>query len=339
MSALRVFVAGHRGMVGSAIMRALAHRGDNELILASHSELDLLDQSAVRSFFRKERIDRVYIAAARVGGILANSTYRADFIYENLQIQCNLLHEAHRSGVERALFLGSSCIYPRLAQQPMKESALLTGQLEPTNQPYAIAKIAGIEMCDAYRRQYGADFRAVMPTNLYGPNDNFDLHTSHVVPALLRKFHEARQSGAEEVVIWGSGSPRREFLHVDDMAEACLLLMDLERDRWEALETPHVNIGCGRDISIRELAESIRDIVEFEGVLTFDPSRPDGMPRKLLDISLLRSLGWEPQIPLQQGLEQMYCEMSRSASMHSPGSVPAPSDFSARRQKIAPVEK
>jgi len=302
----RIFVAGHRGMVGSALVRALRQRGGAELLLRTRDQLDLTDQAQVHAFFAAERIDQVYIASARVGGILANDTYRADFIYQNLAIECNLIHEAWRSGVGRLLFLGSSCIYPRAAPQPIKESALLTGPLEPTNQPYALAKIAGIEMCNAYHRQYGVDFRAVMPTNLYGPHDNFDLLNSHVLPALLRKFHEGKLTGAERVAVWGSGQPRREFLHVDDLAAACLFVQDLAPEQWAALPYPYVNVGCGVDVSIGEVAQEIRDVVGFRGELEFDRTKPDGAPRKLLDVSLLKSLGWSASIPLRRGLEETY---------------------------------
>jgi nucleoside-diphosphate-sugar epimerase len=299
----RIYVAGHRGMVGSAIVRALQARGHRNLQLRTRAQLDLRDGAAVRQFFEAEQPQYVFLAAARVGGILANDTWRADFIHDNLAIEVNVIGEAHRASVQRLLFLGSSCIYPKLAPQPMKEVYLLTGPLEPTNQPYAIAKIAGIEMCDAFRRQHGRDFRAAMPTNLYGPGDNFDLQTSHVIPALIRKFHEARQRGDSAVTIWGTGTPRREFLHVDDLAEACVFLMALPRAGWDAhVATPHVNVGAGTDITIRELAETLCGIVDFRGQLVFDSSKPDGAPRKLLDISRIRALGWAPKVPLQQGL-------------------------------------
>jgi GDP-L-fucose synthase len=303
----RIFVAGHRGMVGSAIVRALQAAGHSNLLLRTRAELDLLDQTAVREFFQREKPEYVFLAAARVGGILANNTYRADFIYENLTLQTHVIAEAHRAGVKRLLFLGSSCIYPKLAPQPMKETHLLTGPLEPTNQPYAIAKIAGIEMCDAFHRQHGCDFRAAMPTNLYGPGDNFDLQASHVLPALMRKFHEAKERGETSVTVWGTGTPRREFLHVDDLADACLFLMKLPREHWDAtVKTPHVNIGTGTDVTIREAAETIRNIVGFNGALAFDTRKPDGTPRKLLDISLIRSLGWSARIGLQDGLSSTY---------------------------------
>lgn len=303
--ASRIFVAGHRGMVGSALVRALAKRGA-ELVLRTREELDLTDQAQVRAFFATQKIDQVYLAAARVGGILANDRYRAEFIYQNLAIETHLIHEAYRAGVQRLLFLGSSCIYPRAAPQPMSEAVLLTGPLEPTNQPYALAKIAGIEMCDAYRRQHGADFRAVMPTNLYGPQDNFDLNGSHVLPALLRKFHEGKRNSAPSVTVWGSGTPRREFLHVDDLAAACLFVMDLGRERWNALPQPWLNVGCGEDLSIAELAQRVREVVGYQGTLEFDRSKPDGTPRKLLDVSRLSALGWSAAIPLRRGLEETY---------------------------------
>jgi GDP-L-fucose synthase len=302
-----VYVAGHRGMVGSALLRALEQRGESRRITRSRAELDLLDQQAVRAFFQAERPEQVYLAAAKVGGIHANSSYPAEFIYENLMVEANVIHEAWRVGVKRLLFLGSSCIYPRLAPQPMPEDALLTGPLEPTNEPYAVAKIAGIKLCESYNRQYGTDFRSVMPTNLYGPNDNFHLENAHVIPALIRRFHEARQQGAAEVLIWGSGSPKREFLHVDDMAAACLHVMDLAPDTYRASTTPkqsHLNIGSGKDCSIRELAECIAQVTGFVGRIVFDPSKPDGTPRKLLDVSRLHSLGWRASIGLEDGLRE-----------------------------------
>jgi GDP-L-fucose synthase len=294
-------------MVGSAISRVLQAAGRNRLLLRTRAELDLMDRAAVRDFFQREKPQQVYLAAARVGGILANDTYRADFIHDNLAIQLNVIDEAHRAGVERLLFLGSSCIYPKLAPQPMREEHLLTGLLEPTNQPYAIAKIAGIEMVDAYHRQRGCDFRAAMPTNLYGPGDNFDLNTSHVIPALLRKFHEAKVANAPSVTVWGSGTPRREFLHVDDMAAACVFLMQLPRATWDGkVGKPFVNIGSGTDLTIRELAEVIGEVTGYKGRLEFDTTRPDGTPRKLMDESRMRALGWRPSIDLRQGLEQVY---------------------------------
>jgi GDP-L-fucose synthase len=296
----RVFVGGHRGLVGSAMVRRLEADGFTNLVLRSRDELDLLEPAAVHDFFASERPDCVTLAAATVGGIMANSRYPADFIRENLVLQSNVIEAARQTGVHRLLFLGSSCIYPREAPQPLKEEYLLTGPLEPTNAPYAVAKIAGIIMCQAYNRQYGTAFISAMPTNLYGPGDNFDLETSHVVPALIRKFHDARVRGDDRVVVWGTGTPRREFLHVDDLAEACVLL----------LRTPDapeiVNVGAGEDVSIRELAETIARITGFEGRIEFDTSRPDGTPRKLLDVSRMRALGWSYRIPLEEGLRRTY---------------------------------
>jgi len=302
----KIYVAGHRGMAGGAILRRLNAGGYRNVVTRTRDELDLTDLAATRAFLAEERPDYIFVAAAKVGGILANATWPADFIRENLAIELNLVEAAHRAGVQRLMFLGSSCIYPRAAPQPIKESALLTGPLEPTNQPYALAKIAGIEMCNAYHRQYGVDFRAVMPTNLYGPHDNFDLLNSHVLPALLRKFHEGKLTGAERVAVWGSGQPRREFLHVDDLATACLFVQDLAPEQWAALPHPYVNVGCGVDVSIGEVAQEIRDVVGFRGELEFDRSKPDGAPRKLLDVSLLKSLGWSASIPLRRGLEETY---------------------------------
>ncbi len=295
----RVFVAGHKGMVGSAICRRLAADGI-EPIVASRSELDLTDQSAVDAWFSGQDIDQVYLAAAKVGGIHANDTYPAEFLRDNLAIQTNVIHAAWKSGVKKLLFLGSSCIYPKLAPQPMAEDSLLTGPLEPTNEWYAIAKIAGIKMCQAYRKQYGFDAIAAMPTNLYGPHDNFDLETSHVLPALIRKFHEAKSSGAESVDVWGSGTPRREFLHVDDLADACVYLMQ----NYSSDEI--INVGWGKDISIAELAETVRDVVGFEGGIIFDRDKPDGTPRKLMDTSRLTALGWQPTIALGAGIASTY---------------------------------
>lgn len=292
-------------MVGSAIVRCLHAVGEVEIVTRSRSELDLTRQADVESFFADEHIDSVYLAAARVGGIKANRDFPADFIFENLQIQTNVIHSAHRGGVSRLLFLGSSCIYPRLATQPMAEDALMTGVLEKTNEAYAVAKIAGIKMCEAYRRQYGSDFRSAMPTNLYGPNDNFDLDSSHVLPALLSKFHRAVINGDQAVTVWGSGTPRREFLHVDDLAAAACHLVELSTEQyWSAVSDhcSHVNVGCGTDISIGELTELIASICGFEGRLEFDHSMPDGAPRKLLDVSRLEALGWKAQIPLEQGI-------------------------------------
>ncbi len=304
-----VFVAGHRGMVGSAIVRELERQGFERIITQERAQLDLSQQGQVNEFFADCRIDAVYVAAAKVGGIQANNTYPAEFIYENLILECNVIHAAHVSGVQRLLFLGSSCIYPKHAPQPMAEEALLEGKLEPTNEPYAIAKIAGIKLCESYARQFGRDYRSVMPTNLYGPNDNFHPENSHVVPALIRRFHEAKESGATEVVIWGTGSPKREFLHVDDMAAASVHVMELPRDVYERYTEPmlsHINVGTGQDCTIRELAETVASVVGFQGELRFDTSKPDGAPRKLLDVSRLRDMGWAAQIPLEQGLTDAY---------------------------------
>jgi len=305
----RIFVAGHRGMVGSAIVRALGRKGYRHIITRNHSALDLFDQAAVRSFFKNETVDVVVIAAAKVGGIHANNTYPAEFIYQNIMIEANLIHQAHVSGVKRLLFLGSSCIYPKLAPQPMPESALLTGTLEPTNEPYALSKIAGIKLCESYNRQYGVDFRSVMPTNLYGPNDNFHSENSHVVPAMMRRFHEARLNGKESVAIWGTGKPKREFLHVDDMAAASVHVLEVEKDIYNASCSPmcsHLNVGAGRDCTIRELAETMAEVVGFSGKLIFDTSKPDGTPRKLLDVSKLSQIGWKASISLREGLKSTY---------------------------------
>jgi nucleoside-diphosphate-sugar epimerase len=308
MAAARYYVAGHRGMVGSAILRRL-QAGGAETITRTRAELDLTDQAAVRGFLQAERPDVVVLAAARVGGIHANDAYPAEFIYENLMIEANVIGESHRAGVERLLFLGSSCIYPRDVPQPMREDALLTGVLEPTNEPYAVAKIAGIKLCESFNRQYGVDYRSVMPTNLYGPGDNFHPENSHVIPALMRRIHEARVEGAGEVVIWGSGQPMREFLHVDDMAAASVFVMELEEAAWREHTQPmlsHINVGTGVDCTIRELAETLCRVVGYGGELVFDTSKPDGTPRKLLDVSRLRSMGWSAQTSLQEGLEQTY---------------------------------
>jgi GDP-L-fucose synthase len=304
-----IFVAGHRGMVGSAISRQLQALGHRDLLTASHSELDLTDARQVQQFFADHRIGHVVLAAAKVGGIHANNTFPAEFIYQNLMIECNVIHAAHQAGVQRLLLLGSSCIYPRLAPQPMREDALLTGTLEPTNEPYAIAKIAGIKLCESYNRQHGRDFRSVMPTNLYGPGDNFHPENSHVIPALLRRFHEAVQSGAPEVVIWGSGTPRREFLHVDDMAAACVHVMDLAQSAYRQHTQPmlsHINVGSGVDCTIRELAETIARVTGYRGRLMWDTSKPDGTPRKLMDVSRLAALGWRARIGLEEGLRSAY---------------------------------
>ena len=311
----RIYVAGHDGMVGSALVRRLQDDDGIELVLRRRSELDLTRQSQVERFFQSEQIDHVYLAAAKVGGIKANSDFPADFIRDNLQIQTNVIDAAYRAGVERLMFLGSSCIYPRLAEQPLKESALMTGALEPSNEAYAIAKIAGIKMCESYNRQLGADFRSVMPTNLYGPNDNFDLQNSHVLPALLRKFHTAVIENAETVTVWGSGKPCREFLHVDDMAAACVYLMALPSEDYGSQVAPdcsHVNVGTGSDVSIGELAKMIAAITGFSGDIVFDASMPDGTPRKWLDVGRLKSLGWQHAIDLESGLRQTHEWMVRN---------------------------
>ena len=309
----RIFVAGHRGMVGQAIRRKLDARRENgeaiEVITRVRNELDLTQQAAVRDFMQSEKPDAVILAAAKVGGIHANNTFPADFIYENLMIESNIIHQALEAGVQQLLFLGSSCIYPREADQPMQETALLTGILEPTNEPYAIAKIAGIKLCESYNRQHGTDYRSVMPTNLYGPGDNFHPDNSHVLPALIRRFHEAAQSGSASVTMWGTGKPRREFLHVDDMAEASLFVMDLAKPLYEANTSPmlsHINVGTGTDVSIIELAEMIASIVGFKGTIKTDPSKPDGTMRKLMDVSRLEDMGWRPSIELENGIEQTY---------------------------------
>ena len=309
MALKRVFVAGHRGMVGSAICRNLAARGDIELIVRNRHELDLTNQAVVAAFFAEANIDEVYLAAAKVGGIHANNTYPAEFIYENLVMECNIIHSAHLAGVQKLLFLGSSCIYPKLAEQPMTEAALLTGTLEPTNEPYAVAKIAGIKLCESYNRQYGRDYRSVMPTNLYGENDNFHPENSHVIPALMRRFHEAKLDNAPEVVVWGSGTPMREFLHVDDMAAASVHVMELDSATYQAYAQPmlsHINVGTGVDCTIREMAETMAQVVGFNGAVVFDATKPDGTPRKLMDVSRLEKLGWRYHIRLRQGLQMTY---------------------------------
>lgn len=298
----KIYVAGHRGMVGSAIVRKLSNEGFEQIITRRSDELDLKNQAAVIQFFEEEQPEYVFVAAAKVGGILANNTYKAEFLYDNLMIQNNVIHQSYKYGVKKLLFLGSSCIYPQLAPQPLKEDYLLTGELEPTNEPYAIAKIAGIKMCDAYRSQYGCNFISAMPTNLYGPNDNYDLQTSHVLPALLRKFHEAKINNSSEVVLWGTGKPLREFLHVDDLAEACLFLMKEYNDNG------HVNVGIGSDISIADLAALIKDIVGYKGDLKWDSAKPDGTPRKLMDVSKLTALGWTAKIGLEEGIKSVYQE-------------------------------
>jgi GDP-L-fucose synthase len=316
-AALRIYVAGHRGMVGSAIVRLLRHEGlsDDCLITRTRRELDLTDQAAVRSFFATERVDEVYLAAARVGGIHANNTQPAEFIYENLMIEANVIDAAFQNGVKKLLLLGSSCIYPKHAPQPMREDALLTDVLEPTNEPYAIAKIAGLKLCESYNRQYGQshgiDYRSVMPTNLYGPGDNYHPELSHVIPALIRKFHEAKTASATEVAVWGTGKALREFLYVDDMAAACIHVMRLPKSTYEQQTEPmlsHINVGFGEDISIGDLAMIIADVVGFDGRIVFDTSRPDGPPRKLLDSSRLGNLGWQPQVGLEEGLRLAYAE-------------------------------
>ncbi len=299
----KIYIAGHRGMVGSAIARRLRNLGCQNIVTRTRQELDLVNQAAVDAFFEAEKPDQVYLAAAKVGGIQANNTYRAQFLYENLMIESNIIHAAWKHGVDKLLFLGSSCIYPKLAAQPLVEDALLTGPLEPTNEPYAIAKIAGIKLCETYRDQYGANFISAMPTNLYGPGDNYDLENSHVLPALLRKIHTAKSTGAPSVPLWGTGSPKREFLHVDDLAEGCVHLMDsYNGSQW-------VNIGTGVDLSIKELAEMICQIVGYDGALDWDTSKPDGTPRKLMDVSRINALGWKASIGLREGIERVYAEV------------------------------
>jgi GDP-L-fucose synthase len=305
----RIFVAGHRGLVGSAIMRVLRAQGYTDIVTRSHAELELTDQAQVRAFFRSARIDQVYLAAARVGGIHANNTYPAEFIYDNMMVQANVVHEAWRSGVQKLLFLGSSCIYPRLAEQPIREEYLMNGVLEPTNEPYAMAKIAGIKLCESYNRQYGTDYRSVMPTNLYGPGDNFHPENSHVIPALIRRFHEAKVNAADEVVIWGSGKPMREFLYVDDMATASVYVMQLHLDTYRAQTAPmlsHINVGTGEDTPIGDLAQLVGKTVGYRGRIVFDTTKPDGTPRKLLDVSKLKGLGWSANMPLDKGLQLAY---------------------------------
>ncbi len=305
----KIFIAGHNGMVGSAIIRQLEAQNNVEVITRTRSELDLTNQQAVREFFAAEKIDQVYLAAAKVGGIVANNTYPADFIYENLMIECNIIHSAHLTGIQQLLFLGSSCIYPKLAEQPMQETALLTGTLEETNEPYAIAKIAGIKLCESYNRQYDRDYRSVMPTNLYGPHDNFHPENSHVIPALLRRFHEAKLNGDTEVVAWGSGKPMREFLHVSDMAAASIHVMNLDKSIYDENTEPmlsHINVGTGVDCTIRELVETVAKVTGFTGNIAFDASKPDGAPRKLMNIDRLASLGWKYSYSLEEGLQDAY---------------------------------
>jgi GDP-L-fucose synthase len=305
----RIYVAGHRGMVGSAIVRQLTQQADVELVLRTRAELDLTDQTAVNKFFAEESIDQVYLAAAKVGGIVGNNTYPADFIYQNLMIQSNIINAAHIANVQDLLFLGSSCIYPRLAAQPMAENALLTGMLEPTNEPYAVAKIAGIKLCESYNRQYNRNYRSVMPTNLYGPHDNFHPENSHVIPALLRRFHEATLNGDKEVVAWGSGKPMREFLYVDDMAAASIYVMNLAQDVYQKNTDPmlsHINVGTGVDCTIRELVETVAKVTGFKGDIIFDSAKPDGAPRKLMNVDRLANLGWKYSVELEEGLQQSY---------------------------------
>lgn len=306
---MKVYVAGHRGMVGSAIVRQLSHQSDIAVITRTHKELDLINQQAVNEFMTTEQPDVVILAAAKVGGIHANNTYPAEFIYENLMMECNVIHQAFKAGVKRLLFLGSSCIYPKLATQPMQESALLTGILESTNEPYAVAKIAGIKLCESYNRQYGVDYRSVMPTNLYGPHDNFHPDNSHVVPALIRRFHEAKLNNSPQVVIWGTGTPMREFLHVDDMAQASLFVLNLPKDIYEANTQSmlsHINVGTGRDVTIKQLAETIAKVTNYQGEIIFDVTKPDGTPRKLMDVSRLANMGWKANIGLEEGLQDAY---------------------------------
>lgn len=305
----RIYIAGHRGMAGSALMRRLQQSANIEIVTRTHAELDLTDQTAVKNFFRQEQIDEVYLAAARVGGIHANNTYPADFIYDNLMIECNIIHQAFKTGIHKLLFLGSSCIYPKLAEQPMCEEALLTNTLESTNEAYAIAKIAGIKLCESYNRQHGTDYRSVMPTNLYGPNDNFHPENSHVIPAMMRRFHESKLRGDHEIVVWGTGKPMREFLHVDDMAAASIHVMDLDTATYQQHTQPmlsHINVGTGVDCTIHELAETLKKVIGLKAELVFDTSKPDGTPRKLMDVSRLKHLGWRAQINLEDGLRQTY---------------------------------
>ncbi|EFA6784518.1 GDP-L-fucose synthase [Escherichia coli] len=309
MTKKRIYVAGHRGMVGSAICRQLSLRDDIELVVKTHKELDLTVQKDVDAFFEQEKIDQVYLAAAKVGGIYANNTFPAEFIYQNIMIESNIIHSAHKAGIQKLLFLGSSCIYPKFAEQPMNESALLTGILEPTNEPYAIAKIAGIKLCESYNRQYGRDYRSVMPTNLYGINDNFHPENSHVIPALMRRFHEAKESGAPEVIVWGTGTPMREFLYVDDMAAASVHVMELDEAIYQQNTQPmlsHINVGTGVDCSIREMAETMASVVGYQGKIVFDVTKPDGTPRKLMDVTRLKNLGWQYQYNLHEGLSLTY---------------------------------
>lgn len=313
----RIYVAGHRGMVGSAIVRCLLESGhpESQIITRTHAELDLTNQAMVNEFFAETRPEQVYLAAAKVGGIHANNTYPAEFIYQNLMMEANVIDAAYHHGVQKLLFLGSSCIYPKLVPQPMREDALLTGTLEPTNEPYAIAKIAGIKLCESYNRQYGTDYRSVMPTNLYGPHDNYHPENSHVIPALIRRFHEALLQNAPKVTIWGTGNPRREFLFVDDMAAACVHVMNLDKPLYDKHTDPmlsHINVGCGEDLTIRELAEAIAETIGYEGIIEFDTTKPDGTPRKLMDSTRLESLGWKAKVSLKEGLKSAYADYKQS---------------------------
>ena len=324
MTAPKIYVAGHRGMVGSAIVRTLHQQGQTNIITRTHAELDLTDQAAVRAFFATEKPDQVYLAAAKVGGIHANNTYPAEFIYQNLMIEANVIDAAFRSGVKKLLFLGSSCIYPKFAPQPMREDALLTSTLEPTNEPYAIAKIAGIKLCESYNRQYGdnhgVDYRSVMPTNLYGPGDNYHPENSHVIPALIRRFHEAKVSGAPNVAIWGTGTPKREFLYVDDMAAASVHVMNLPKPVYQQHTQPmlsHINVGYGSDVTIAEVARTIAEVVGYRGQIEFDTSKPDGAPRKLMDSARLQNLGWQAKVSLAEGLQKAYADFMTSRDIRS----------------------
>jgi GDP-L-fucose synthase len=320
MPQTRIFLAGHKGMVGSAILRLIQKDPDNLILTRSKSELDLTSQSAVADFMQAEKPDLVYLAAARVGGIMANNTYPADFIYQNMMIEANVIHSAFQTGVRKLMFLGSSCIYPKMAEQPMREEALLTGLLESTNEPYAIAKIAGIKLCESYNRQHGTDFRSIMPTNLYGPGDNYHGQNSHVIPAMVRRFHEAKVSGQSSVTIWGTGTPRREFLFVDDMARATVFLMNLPVDKFRSVNTPpavHINAGTGTDVTIMELAQEIARATGFTGTIVCDPSKPDGTPRKLMDSSRINTLGWKPAVSLREGLELTYADFLSNLSHYT----------------------
>jgi GDP-L-fucose synthase len=307
----KIYVSGHRGMVGSAILRRLEADGFNNIVVRTHDELDLTNQDAVNAFFKEERPDQFYLAAARVGGIHANNTYPAEFIYQNLMMEANTIHAAWKYGVQKLLFLGSSCIYPKLAEQPMREDALLTASLEPTNEPYAIAKIVGIKLCESYNRQYGVDYRSVMPTNLYGPGDNYHPENSHVIPALIRRFHEAKVLSKPDVIIWGTGKPRREFLYVDDMATASIHVMNLAKGVYDQYTSPmqsHINVGYGDDVTIVDLAHAVSDVIGYSGEIKFDTSKPDGTPRKLMDSGRINSLGWKPHVNLQNGLKKAYAD-------------------------------